>query len=155
MNTLNISKSNPLNKAYRLWLSFGGEPKTPEDLCHFMRVCMFWWWWRWLFSSDRYNPDFPKDRYRQHLGERFPRIVIFGLFTLVLCAVIGLINEGVLWKTIILILATVVGGCMLAVFIAGTVQVGRRMKKYEAFETFKDYLSARKQRICPFITVEK
>jgi len=155
MSTLNISKSNPLRSIYRLWLSLGGQPKTPEDLCHFMRVCMFFWWMRWLFSTDRYNPDHPKDSYRNAIGERFPRLAIFGIFFLALCVVIGLINEGVLWHTIVVVLALIIGGCILAVFIAGTVQVGKKVNRYEAFETFKDYLSARKQRVCPFIEVEK
>lgn len=155
MKTLNISKSNPLNFVYKLWLSFGGQPKTPEDLCHFMRVCMFFWWMRWLFSAGRYNPDFPKDRHREPIGERFPRVMIFVLFFVAMCVVIGLINEGVLLSTALLVLIMIIGACVLGIFIVGTVKVSKRISKYEAVETFKDYLSARKQRICPFIEVEK
>ena len=138
--TINISKTNPLRAIYRLWLSLGGEPKTPEDLCHFMRVCMFFWWMRWLFSAVRYNPDRPKDRYRHSIGERFPRIAIFGLFTFALCVVIGLINEGVLWYTALVVLATIVLSSLFAVFVFGATQVGKKVNENEMFETFKDYL---------------
>lgn len=155
MKTLNISKSNPLNFVYKLWLSFGGQPKTPEDLCHFMRVCMFFWWMRWLFSAQKYNPDRPKDRYSESIGERFPRVMIFVLFFVAMCVVIGLINEGVLLSTALMTLVLIAGLAVICVLVAGTVTVSKKVNSYEAVETFKDYLSARKQRICPFIEVEK
>ena len=53
------------------------------------------------------------------------------------------------------ILVVIAGGVVLAVFVAGTVEVGKKVNRNLAFETFKDYLSARKQRVCPFIEVEK
>lgn len=153
--TINISKTNPLRAIYRLWLSLGGEPKTPEDLCHFMRVCMFWTVLRYLFSTDRYNPDHPRDRYCHNIGERFPRIGIFlGAFA-VMAFVTHIINEGIVLSTILVILAAVIGFIAFSFFVVGTVEVGKKVNKNEMFETFRDYLSARKQRICPFIEVEK
>ena len=44
---------------------------------------------------------------------------------------------------------------MLATLIAGAGVAVKKVNRNEAFETFKDYLSARKQRVCPFIEVEK
>lgn len=154
-NTINISKRNPLNAIYRLWLSLGGEPKTPEDLCHFMRVCMFWAGLRWLFSSDRYNPDHPRDRYSSNIGERLPRVAIFLCAFTLMAFVTHIINEGIVLSTMLIVLVCILGGTAFAVFVTGAVNVGKRVNNNEAFETFKDYLSARKQRICPFIEVEK
>ena len=153
--TINISKTNPLRAIYRLWLSLGGQPKTPEDLCHFMRVCMFWTLFRWLFSSERFNPDSPNGRYQSCIGERFPRVIIFVISFALMAFVTHIINEGIVWTTILIILGCIIGGTAFAVFVTGAVNVGKRVNRNEAFETFKDYLSARKQRVCPFIEVEK
>ena len=154
MSALNITKSNPLNFMYNQWLHFGGEPKTPEDLCHFMRVCMFWWWARWLFSPEFYEKT-PADLYHLNGEFRFPRIAIFGGEIVLIVLVTHLLNEGTLLSTSLIILLGIIGISILAVFVAGVVDVGGKVNRNEAFETFKTYLSARKQRICPFIEVEK
>lgn len=152
--TLNITKSNPLNFMYNQWLHFGGEPKTPEDLCHFMRVCMFWWWMRWFWSPEYYKKT-PADHYHLNGKGRFPRALIFLGEILLIVLVITLINEGKLLTGLLFIVVGIAGFITVVLLSAGAVDVSKKVKKNEMFETFRAYLSARKQRICPFIEVEK
>lgn len=151
---MNISKSNPLNFMYHKWLQLGGDPKDQEDLCHFMRVCMFFWWARWLCSPEFYN-ETPADE--NHLNGKFrlPRIAIFIGEFCAIAFITHLLNKGILLSVSLLILVGIAVISMLIVFSVGVRVVSGKINSYEAVGTFKSYLSARKQRMCPFITVEK
>jgi hypothetical protein len=64
-------------------------------------------------------------------------------------------NEGKLLLGTFVILGIVVGVVVVALLSAGAVDVSRKVKKNEMFEIFRAYMSAKKQRICPFIEVDK
>ncbi len=69
--------------------------------------------------------------------------------------VIHIINEGIVVSTLLFILGFALGFIALSFFVVGATQTAQKVNKNEMFETFKDYLSAKKQRVCPFIEVEK
>ena len=47
---MTISKKNPLGILYHYWIYLGGQPRTPEDLCHFMRVIFLYLPFIYIFS---------------------------------------------------------------------------------------------------------
>lgn len=161
--TLNISKRNPLNAIYSYWLYLGGEPKTPEDLCHFMRVCFLWSWVRWLFSFDFEITERVKgshgcfDTMHYH-KDRFPRFVFFLVATGAVIIVTELISTGRLFTVFQILVFLFVSIIFVYGLIVATGKVAKSLEGsdvHEGLKTFRDYSAAKKQRICPFIEVEK
>lgn len=154
---LNISKRNPLNAIYNYWITLGGEPKTPEDLCHFMRVCFLWSWVRWLFSFDFEITERQHGYVTGHYHrDRFPRFVFFLVATVAVIIVTELIATGRL-VTVFQMLAFLFFSIIFAYgLIVATGKVAKSLEGsdvHEGLKTFKEYASAKKQRICPFIRV--
>lgn len=160
--TLNISKRNPLNQIYNYWLSLGGEPKTPEDLCHFMRVCFLWSWVRWLFSFDfeiteRVEQSHGCYTTSHYHDDRVPRVVHFMIAMVFIVLGTELYARGVV-LTFFMVVAALTA---FSVFVVGFVVAIKTTLKFfedgdihEGLRTFRDYSAAKKQRICPFIKVE-
>jgi len=163
--TLNISKRNPLNAIYNYWLYLGGKPKTPEDLCHFMRVCFLWSWVRYLLSFD-FEIINREEQTREGLvsrgttfyhQDRLPRGVIFLIAAVLIVLGTELYARGIVLNTLILILGIALGTGLVYGFALGMRGVLRFLKDgaiHEGLRTFRDYSAAKKQRICPFIKVE-
>jgi len=124
-----------------------------------MRVCFVWWWFRWLFSFDytiqEQNP-YNKDEFYPCHRDRFPRIIWFFAEVIIILAVTDLISKGILLNVFLVLL----GVTVFTVFVFGFVFIFKAVPWYvvtdsEVIETIGTYMAAKKQRICPFIEVEK
>ena len=157
---IKISSRNILGKVYNIWVRCDGKPRYQEDLCHFMRVCMFWWWLRWFFSGRfiriyGMEPEFNgiSPFVSIILGEilvgygvawyRFPKDTLFG--TIVVSIIIG-------------------AGALIIVAVEN--QWGDRIEDFlddvkdsitdkEPIAIVMEWMAAKKKGICPFVEVEK
>ncbi len=157
MNKIIISKSNFLGAVYRYWKHLGGKGREPEDLCHFMRVCFIWTLARWLFSDTHAKMVWVEEwqEERRITSNRFPRFVFFLVEGVLILLVTELISDGVLLTTFLRFIAFMVAITVIVGFFYGTKFFGGKALNTEAVRTVGAYLVARKQRICPFIELEK
>lgn len=49
---LKVSANSLVGKVYFYWVSMGGWKPYQENLCHFVRVCVFWAPWYWFWRQD-------------------------------------------------------------------------------------------------------
>lgn len=178
---MKIKSSNPLNPLYAYWVKLGGTPtfaKTTWDvhwgdepdttsnykdnICHFMRVVLIWVWFRWFFCRRWWGTM---------LLSPF-LVTITGMGVMVLLAIM-VVNPFIRW--IVITVALGLGGAFLFVWltqetvwgrtqrkksddraIARHIRWGKRMEPWvETFIIFKEWLYAKKTRICPIIEVER
>lgn len=160
---MTISQNNPLGYVYRYWLKLGGTPREPEDLCHFMRVCMFWWWIRW----------FLKPRWVGGLASPFLILLYSATTTSVIVlwilsnrARIALSTIGVLALSLFIVFLLDYWTKDKSWRLERKIRVSQKRlawaKKWDKREeqllavlkVFSAWASAKKKRICPFIKVE-
>ncbi len=162
---MEIKKNSLLGKAYNFWIWCDGEPRKPEDLCHFMRVCLFHWWLRWFFLSGQFIPI----EGNSSPGSDTPRgITPFWvvMFSSALIAVVcrTIVNPGP-WLIGIGVVSLIIIAIVIGVYISENKYViqrwrSRQMNKIrskpisEALSVFGQWMSAKKQRICPFMDIE-
>lgn len=157
---INISSRNILGRVYNIWVRCDGRPRYQEDLCHFMRVCMFWWWLRWFFSGrfieiNEFRPEWNglSPFVSIILGNilvlygvgwyRFPLDTLYG--TLVVAAIVGGIS-------IVIIGTENKWGDRIEWFLG---DVKDAITDQETISVIMEWLAAKKKGICPFIEVEK
>jgi len=172
---MNVRKSNPLNRLYHLWVELGGKvtpvyththTPTPDsysdNLCHFMRVVLIWVWFRWLFMRRWMFKDIKGGVYLSPFligGAAF----LLGVFT-------SLLVHYPNFRKAMIVVAVIGMGTALIIYTLEFTRVGkwmhdnqeagmiRRRKwwapKKEAFQLFKDWLYAKKMRVCPQIKVD-
>jgi len=173
---MNVRKSNPLNALYHLWVELGGRA-TPEaidtkaetwpnawqdNLCHFMRVVLIWVWFRWLFmrrmmftyiKGGIYISPFLTGAAAFLTGAFTSLMVHYPEFRLAVFAVGGMI-AGVIGLILIM------EETRLGAWLKKNQEEGMLRRKVfwapkkEAFDLFKDWLYAKKMRVCPQIKVD-
>lgn len=178
---MKIKNNNPLNRLYSYWVELGGKPtytKTIRDprfgdepdtrsdykdnLCHFMRVVLVWVWFRWFFC-------------RRWWGRMFLSPFIVSLMGMGVGLLLIMVASDPFVRWIIITAALGIGGALLFVWLTqetlwGKTQrrkaddraIARHMKWQKRLEPWvdtsvllKDWLYAKKTRICPTIEVER
>ena len=171
---MKVSKSNPLNSLYQLWIGLGGKASELKDhrgnkynyyvdnLCHFMRVVLIWVWFRWLFKC--------RQMFIYIKGGINISPFLVGLLAFMLGMFTSLMVHWPEFREVIFVVAGTILGFIALVYVFEKTRLGsyiienqkqgmiRRKKfwapKIEAFELFKDWLYAKNMRICPQIKVE-
>ena len=177
---MKINRNNPLNKLYAYWVRLGGKPTYSQtvgveeflipdpssdykdNLCHFMRVCLIWVWLRWFFCRRWWGSVFLS-----------PFLVFLIAVGGAVLSTIVIVNPLVRW--IVITAALALGGCILFVWLTRETAWGKaqhrraedravsrhelwkkRLKPWaDAFEIFKDWIYAKKMRVCPTIEIER
>ena len=169
---MNVRKSNPLNHLYQLWVRLGGKAESkwdgaenihyPDNLCHFMRVVLIWVWFRWLFKR--------RQMFTYIKGGLYLSPFIVGLTAFSLGAFTSLMVHYPEFRKAVIFTAVLLTGLMGVLYTMEKTKFGaylienqkkgmiRRYKfwapKLEAFQLFKDWLYAKKMRVCPQIKVD-
>lgn len=134
---------------YAYWLGTGRgvQPGYRENLCHYVRVLLFWAPMTWLDQHTSWN-----------WGKLAERITLGGLVLTILALIgYGVVTAAITQPTKSLMAIGSLGGLLV---VTGLVVLGvktRRGKPLEVPGTLKlvgGYVVAKKRRVCPFLTFE-